>query len=220
MSAATRLGGLLVVMATVVPCTVRANDTQSEHEARLDDRLRRAHKMAARWHGAWTGLFVANTAVQGVLVGVGDDANERWGQAVGAVPPAVGLTLQLAMPLAALELEKDLERIEGFDEAKLAAAKQALLRAYAASENEQRNAFAHIGPILLNASAALVLWLALDRPEQAAIQLGAGIAVSEARVWTSPTTAMDAFEHGWTSENDVTITPALSVEWFGLAGRF
>jgi hypothetical protein len=200
-----------------------AQPVEQPLELALDHALERSNLSARRWHYSWVGIFSAGVVAQGVLVGVESDDNGRIAQAVGAVPPTVGLVLQLAQPLAALQLDEDLENLlaNSFDEETRVAEKHRLLSLYAESEAQQRNWFAHAGPIFLNASIAGVLLWALDKPVQAAIQLGAGVAISEIRVWTSPQTATDALAGLPPPAASVgRVWPVTGWGYWGLAGTF
>jgi len=125
-------------------------------------------------------------AVQSAPIALGGDRDERLAATLGLIPPLTGLVLQFVNPLAALRLGADLRALDVLPPAARREAKLALLRRYVRSEHEQRNWFAHVGPVFLNASVAALQLFVFDQPLMAGIQLVAGIAISELRVWTSP----------------------------------
>lgn len=168
-----------------------------EEEQALDRALERAHVEARRWHRAWSSVFALSVLNQTALTYALERESRagRLAQAFGILPPATGLVLQLADPLAALELHADRVPLEAeADRAARIRAKRALLRRYARSEAGQRNWFAHVGPLFLNTLVAGVQLFAFDEPLMAALQLGVGVGLSQLKVWTAPRAASRALE--------------------------
>ncbi len=220
----------LALLATLLATSPSLSEAPTgPREARIDAGLRAARDAAVVWHWSWVGTFTALTAAQGVLVGVAESDEQRWVQGVGGSAPVVGLSLQLGAPLAALSLDADLEALEATwgegRHVERAAAKRRLLRRYARSEAEQRNWFAHVGPLVLNLSVAAVSGFVFDDWTSAGIQLGAGVLISEIKVWTAPTAASESDRELDVSAPSngppaVTVVPVLGVGYVGLGGRF
>lgn len=192
----------------------------SEEEAMIDAALIEARDKARLWHYSWTGLFSAGLAAQGVLFAVSEDDEDRYAFALGAVPPAVGLSLQWIQRLEALGVDEDVAPLADRDQATRIRLKRALLERYADSEGQQRNWFAHLGPLFLNTSVAGLIWWATDDPVRAAIQLGAGITVSELRVWTSPQAATHAVRSLGPSPARGSLHPFIGRRTVGLQWKF
>ncbi|MGB0678653.1 MAG: hypothetical protein ACPGUV_03220 [Polyangiales bacterium] len=74
---------------------------------------------------------------------------------LGVVPPVVGLSLQFALPLESLSLRTHLRELTASSARSPMSritAKEQLLRRYAVSKAQQRNWFAHAGPLFLRGS--------------------------------------------------------------------
>jgi hypothetical protein len=152
----------------------------------IDRALHDAESTARAWHTSWLGLFGAGVATRVTLALTLADPKQRTAQWVGAIPVAAGLLSQLLQPLPALDRARDLREAKNADEKRL------LLARYAEAEAARRSPLQHILGIGLNAGAAAFLLFDQDAPVAAAFQLGVGAAVSELRIWTSPTAATDA----------------------------
>ena len=204
---------------------VEASGQPPDEEAQIDRALIEARDAAQLWHWSWIGLFGGGLATQGVLaVAVNDTADDRRTTGLAAIPPAVGLSLHLINHLEALGLDDDLSRVIQSDmsDVQRLDAKRQLLRVYAESEGVQRNWFAHAGPLFLNAAIAGIIWWSADDPLRAAIQFGVGIALSEARIWTSPQVATNARRATQSSRQASAprVLPIIGPGQFGLALRF
>lgn len=201
-----------------------SDDPRDEHQTlTLDRALREAHDDAVFWHYSWVTFFSSALLFQGGAVALAPQGNEtRPALAVGFAPPAIGLALQFIRALDALSLESDLELVQALPAEAQAGAKRALLQRYAESEGLQRNWFAHVGPILFNGGMAALLYWGFDNTELALTQLGVGIAVSQIRLWTSPTVAMDAVKTLGTgaARAGLRISPVVGAGYLGVAGVF
>ncbi|MEM7448911.1 MAG: hypothetical protein AAF355_11785 [Myxococcota bacterium] len=205
------LGVLFVsaVLATafVAPSSARAyscgvvlsaeEDLRTSEEEELDRILREAQEAAQRWHRAWAVTLAGGIIGSGVQLALPQDREDRWGSALGVVPPMTGFTLQFATPLAALRLDSDLEALRTSPPADCVAAKRALLLRYARSERKARNWFAHAGPIFLNTMIAGTRSLFFDQQIPALVALGIGLTLSELKVWTSPRVASGHEARPW-----------------------
>ncbi|MBS2018087.1 MAG: hypothetical protein JST00_34760 [Deltaproteobacteria bacterium] len=215
------LASLLAVVLTTSTSSMAetpASEAATEEEREMDSVLIRADESARLWQAAWVGIFGAAVATQGVLASVGETGDERLGAAFGAIPPAVGIVLAIVDAPAALSLDTDRLELQSRDAAARRRSKSELLRRYAASESQQRGVFAHLGPLVLNASVAALTWRVADQPIPAVVQLGAGTLLSELRVFTSPRAASS-----WAStprSSSLRVTPTFSGTWFGLVGVF
>lgn len=169
-------------------------EARAAEEIELDAVLVRAHQQARRWHWGWLGVMAVGATTQGTLTAVlPQDAQGRMAQGLAALPPLVGLTLQLTGPLAALDWPEDRAAAEAqADPALRLQAKRKLVVRYAKSERRKRNWFAHLGPFSLHAAVGATIAFLLDRPVQGAIQFAAGMTVSQTQLWTSPRAASRA----------------------------
>lgn len=174
----------------------RAQERTAIDEAELDRRLRDAHRQATIWHWTWFGLFSGAALTQGVLASAVHEAREdRIASGLAALPPLVGISLLVATPIASLSLPSDLIAIQaakGNDPSGRLGEKLRLLDRYADSESKQRNWFAHLGPVLLHASMAAIVLFVLDKPVDAAVQLGAGVVTNEIKILSAPRAATRA----------------------------
>ena len=184
-----------VVASLLVASAAQPSFGQSSpQETQLDQTLTEARDSAQLWHWTWVALFSGGLVAQGVIAAaVDDDWEARRTTGLVAIPPVVGLTLHFINQLEALDLDDDLAALgPQLTASERLVAKRGLLQAYAKSEQLQRNWFAHVGPIFLNAAIAGLVWWTADDPVRAAIQFGVGLTLSEARVWTSPRVATNA----------------------------
>ena len=207
-----------VLWSSPSPADTPSSEAATEEERECDSVLIRADESARLWQAAWVGIFGAAVVAQGVLVGTGKTGDERLGAAFGAIPPAVGITLALVDAPAALSLDSDRLALQSRDAASRLRSKKELLRRYADSESSQRGLFAHLGPLVLNASVASLTWLVADQPVPAIVQLSAGTVLSELRVLTSPRAASSSLAAR--SSSSFRVTPMFSGTWFGLSGFF
>ena len=160
----------------------------SSNAASIEDALRAAESEARVWHYGWTIFFGVGLVTRVSLALALENDRIRTTQWVGAVPVASGLLFQALQPPPALGLDEDL-RTATTPEARLA-----LLRVYAEAEQDRRGWLQHVLGVAVNIGAATYLLLANDDLLAAALQVGIGTAVSEVRIWTSPTAATEALE--------------------------
>lgn len=219
---ARRFVSVTAVLLVVLPSSSSAADEASAgptaDETQLDRVLERAQASAGTWQYVWLTVFGTTFAAQGVFFGVSQGSDARLGAAFGAVPPAVGFALALLNAPAALSLDADRRALDRSPPDSRLVAKRALVRRYADSESDQRNVFAHLGPLFLNASVATLTWLVADQPVPAAIQFGAGTLLSELRVLTAPRAATSAVAVG--SKSAPRIAPLFAGTSLGLSISF
>ncbi len=77
-------------------------------------------------------------------------------------------------------------------EAKRLAA-EAALEAAAQRQDFGRGWLSHLAGLLVNSAAGLVTWFVLEEPSQAGLKFGAGMAISQAQIWSQPTRASEAW---------------------------
>ena len=208
----------VVAWSSASPAETPASEAATEEERELDSVLIRADESARVWQAAWVGIFGAALTSQGVFIGIGKTGDERLGAAFGAIPPAVGITLALLDAPAALSLDADRLELQSRDASSRMRSKEELLRRYAESESRQRGLFAHLGPLVLNATVASLTWLVADQPVPAIVQLSAGTLLSELRVLTSPRAASSHLSAR--SGSSFRVTPMVAGTWLGLSGTF
>jgi hypothetical protein len=153
------------------------------------------------WWPGWLGFSALLTGAQVVLaidapnqVPSGDLAaikSYRGRMIVGASMAAVGtLSIALAAPptWGVRGLRRDLALGEISEAEALAIATSRLTRS-ARSERAAREFFAHFLGVAFNVAGSLVVALALDSSDEAFVNLLAGVAISEAMIWTRPRAA-------------------------------
>lgn len=183
--------------------------------AELDAALRAAGDEAELWHDAWLATFSLQLAGRGVIAAVVDDRDLRIAQGIAAGPLVAGVVSQLLTAPRALSVETDLAIIDnsGAPPDERARMKRALLVAYAEDEASYRGWMGHLGPLFVNAAAAAAFLFGRDDALGAGLQLGIGMALSELRVWTSPTGATDTLRGVQGRTETWAVTP-----WFGPRG--
>lgn len=149
------------------------------------------------WWIAWITTYSVLTVGQGVAVGVVsaviENRQERLASqrayAIGAGASALGVIfagIGYSAAIHGAEQIRELRDGTPAGEARALARAEAVVRGAAAKQRFGRSWLVHAGGAAVNVAIALVLWLALDEPVNAGIQLGVGIAVSQTQIWTQP----------------------------------
>lgn len=180
----------------------------SPAKARPDDSLERLQFLCERldarernlrlWWGIWVGVHASMGAAQALVAGFADRAFEspkrarsyRNSLATGAITSGVGLVAALASyPAGARGCAPARRLRDGSTEgdARALALAEKHMRDTAKGLRFGRSWLTHLGGVVVNLAAGLVLWLAFDQPVDGAVQLLAGTAVAELQVWTQPT---------------------------------
>ncbi|MDI1442698.1 hypothetical protein [Polyangium sp. 6x1] len=159
-------------------------------QARLDRGTAAANRWWYGWYGGWTVLTVG----QGVIAIAVTDPGLRTDAAVGAVGSSLGLIPLGLAPFPARHAAADLRAVPASTpeerRTKLARGER-LLRESAESEVLRRKWFNHVLCGTVSTSVGLVLALGYGRPVTGALSAVAGIALSEAQIFTMPTAAID-----------------------------
>jgi hypothetical protein len=147
-----------------------------------------------RWAWIWgvgeSALVVYNVADAVLVVGEPARANAVVGAAASLIPPA----LILALPPKAIADQRTLAAtllLSGPSCETLTLGERALARD-ADDEAFATSWVVHVGVVVVSAAAALVLGLAYDSWEDAAITGGAALVLGEGQTWTHPRGAIDA----------------------------
>ncbi|MGF1508592.1 MAG: hypothetical protein ACFB9M_03715 [Myxococcota bacterium] len=182
-------------MTALLLSLVCVSQLQVEHPLRPEEQelnavLSESRSKARSWHYSWIGIYGANVAAQGTVAGV-TDGDQRTTRLFGLVPPAAGLLYSVFQPIGSLKAVSERKLIDQLypdDDGSRIAAKKRLVRELAANERAQRGWFPRVAGIVLNLAAAGAIWGLTGELENAAIQLGAGIALNELKLQTSPRT--------------------------------
>jgi hypothetical protein len=187
----------------------------------LQARLDRGTVPANRWWYGWYTGWTALTVGQGALAVAITDPGLRADAAVGAVGSSLALIPLAFVPFPARYAAADLRAMPDAtpDERhrKLARGER-LLRESAASEALQRKWFNHALSATVSTGVGLVLALGYGRPVTGALSAIAGIALSEAQIFTTPTAAIDDWDEyrrtGGSGGVGRTRPPAPGFSWF------
>jgi len=216
-----------VATSLMVSTTTTLAAQPSPEETKLDNSLAAAGEAARTWDRIWIGALIGGTALQGSLAVFAESGTrDRAARGLQIIPPAGALAIHFVKRLGALNLENDLAHINSqqLSAADRIAAKRALLAEYADDESRQRSLGAHIGPLIANLAIGGALWFGFDKPAQAALQIGIGVGLAEARLWTSPQVATRANQDSKASvsfvRRRVTIVPWASAGALGVYGSF
>jgi hypothetical protein len=184
-------------MGFVVPRVARADD-----EPRLRsivEVLESEEAPARRWWWGWLGGFTVATAVQAFVAFRTDDDAIRAETRVGAVTSAIGALDTLIAPFPVPGAASRLRALpDGTGEErreKLRLAEEEL-RACADAERHGRSWFPHVGAVLVNGAAGVFLWRHDDLPLEGLGAFVIGMLVAEAKIFSQPTAARDAYDRG------------------------
>ena len=162
-------------------------------QTRLDSGTAPANRWWYGWYTGWTALTVG----QGAFALATTDPGLRADAAVGAVGSSLGLIPLALVPFPALHAAADLRAMPDAtpdERRKKLTHGERLLRESAASEVLRRKWFNHVLCGTVSTTVGLVLALGYDRPVTGVLSAVAGIALSEAQIFTMPTAAIDDWD--------------------------
>ncbi|MEO8180518.1 MAG: hypothetical protein ABI895_16910 [Deltaproteobacteria bacterium] len=198
-----RLGVIAPGLAWLIffaPAVASAEGNDGDAARRISDiqeRLEWSERSARLWYFGWASLYAAGFTARVALALCSDSEGIRIDSQVSAVTLGAGLigTLVLMPPavFAAGRMRGEPARTPEERRQKVLLG-QGLLEASAASERQGKSFLPHLVGALVNVSAGLYLWLGRDRPLSAVAQSLGGIAVSELKIGTQPTTATEAMD--------------------------
>lgn len=160
----------------------------------IQERLDRAAPAANRWWCGWYTGWLGLTAVQSVVAVATTDPGLRADSAVGAVGSSLGVIPLGLFPFPATFVAADLRALPAStpsERRKKLARAEGFLRASAEAEAFGRSWISHALSGTVSVALGLVLGLAYRRPLTGALNAVAGVALSEAQIFTQPTAAID-----------------------------
>jgi len=163
----------------------------------LEERLDRGTPAAKRWWFGWYTGWTALTVVQGTAALVVGDPGLRTDAAVGAVGSSLGLIPLGLAPFPARYAAADLRAMPAStpeERRRKLTRGERLLRESAEAEALRRKWFNHALCVTVSTGVGLVLALGYERPVTGALSAMAGIALSEAQIFTMPTAAIDDWD--------------------------
>ena len=232
-SLAQRRGVCCLLTLGLVLSFARPGLCSPEEAARLaflNDTLERDAVASRRWFWSGLGIFTLLEGAQIAVLATSSDRATRASAGVGAVINGIGMVASIATApptlfAAGIELAPDATPQARAE--RVAEGEQRLQRA-GDSEALGHSLLAHAGVLALNGAGALYLWLSAKEPARAALGFVGGTLVGEVRIWTQPTTAMEALagENGPERADPrtprVEVLPVVTGESTGLVflGRF
>jgi len=149
---------------------------------------------AMLWWNGWLGIFAGSSVGSVALSYTAQTSVDQHVWQIGALRSSLGVLSVLFVPcpaahgpasLRAMPESTPAERL-----AKLRAAEQTL-RAAADAEVLGRSWFAHVSSLAVNVAFSAWVWAGYHKPASAAISFGTGLLASEAKIFTTPTRAVE-----------------------------
>jgi hypothetical protein len=218
----------LALLIFLSPGVASAGSDDGEASRRISDLqaiLDRSEGPARLWYFGWASLYAAGLTARVALSLFSEREGVRTDSQVSAITLGAGLigTLVLLPPAAFAggRMRAAPARTPEERRQKVLLG-EGLLKASAASERQGKSFVPHLVGAVINVSAGLYLWLDRDRPLSAVAQGLGGIAVTELKIYTQPTTATEAI--GPPRRELGTLTASVMVTPFpvgvSVAGRF
>lgn len=189
--------GLAPLSAAADPPRAAAPYSDAEITQRIafiQTRLDRATPAADRWWYGWYIGWSGLTVGQSVIAVAATDAGLRADSAVGAVGSSLGIGPLGVFPFPACTAAAELRSLSASTpDERLRKLKRAegLLRNSADAEAFGRSWITHALSGTVSIALGLVLGLGYKRPVTGALNAVAGIAISEAQIFTQPTAAIN-----------------------------
>ncbi len=219
---------LLCCCSTVVwaaPCAFPKEATgdglaalsDAQRLAFLSSHLSKEGERARTWTLAWGGAFGVLTIGQiaaAPLFAAEDKPDMYW----GALSSAVGVAFTVLVPLNVLTegsvFMQKARAATADDTCALIAEGERMLEIGAAQEALSQRWFAHVGNVLLNVGFGLILGLGYGHWSSGLLNMGVGIAVGEATIFTAPTELIS----GWKRYRKGDLSTGISIQVVPTAG--
>lgn len=182
---------LLAATVLVRPTVARAADAPLEAAEQTLERDRDATRL---WYFGWSAIFAVATGANVAAAFAFDDAGLRADARVGAVKSGLGFVSTIVLPPPSLFYTpcSDAERATAEGRARCAARQNERLRDAADLERLGRSWLPHVASVAVNLGGLAYSWLHDNRLVEGILASVVGLAVSEAKIFTQPTTARDA----------------------------
>ena len=199
---------LAIGSTAAVPATAPAVDDRG---AEIDRALAEDARKMRLWYSGWTAFYTIATGFSVKVVLDADDRDRRVGAAVDAVRSGLGLVTTVLFVPPSLAAPR-------FADGDVAAREKWLAEA-ADAEQLGRSWLSHAGNAAVNAAGGGYLWLHEHRFVAGLVAFVSGTLIGEVKIWTQPTTALDAVRAGKTARAPVelAVAPTISTTSVGVA---
>lgn len=173
-------------------------DETTEKLAFIQSNFDQEYDQSLYWQYGWLSIMAANTAVNVAIWATanGDEDQKLDGQ-VGTFTGILATGSMLLEPMDGYYYADQLRAMPQETQAQRNAKLQqgeAFMRKVAKREQYEQSWINRLLSAAVNLGAAAVIWQVGDRPKDALISLTLGTVVTEIKIYTSPTTMVDALE--------------------------
>lgn len=185
---------LFFIISLIITCYAQADEQQIKIDF-IQQQFAQNAEHSKTWQYGWLGFLSTATVVQGVGANVVDDDKLQYDMSVGAVTSFLGAADLLMNPMPSHNFSEQLHVMQTQNQqqknAKLIQAEAWLAKA-AAREAQEKSWTTHFLSTLVNGLAGLAVAYDDKRPIDGWLTFASGVAVSQFKIYTSPTHMMAA----------------------------
>ncbi len=187
---------LLLVMSLLLTSVSQADDQQIRINF-IQQQFEQNADHSKTWQWGWFGFLTTATVVQGIGANVVDDDKLQYDMSVGAVTGFLGAADLIMNPMLSHSYSDQLQTMkmssQAEQKAKLLKAEHWLAKA-AARETQEKSWVTHALSTFVNGLAGLAVAYDDKRPIDGWLTFATGVAVSQFKIYTSPTHMMEAHQ--------------------------
>ena len=187
---------LLLVMSLLLTSVSQADDQQIRINF-IQQQFEQNADHSKTWQWGWFGFLTTATVVQGIGANVVDDDKLQYDMSVGAVTGFLGAADLIMNPMQSHSYSDQLQTMkmssQAQQKAKLLKAEHWLAKA-AAREAQEKSWVTHALSTFVNGLAGLAVAYDDKRPIDGWLTFATGVAVSQFKIYTSPTHMMEAHQ--------------------------
>ena len=186
----------LLALSLLLASASQANDKQIRIDF-IQQQFAENAEHSRTWQWGWFGFLASAATVQGIGANVVDDDKLQYDMSVGAVTSFLGAADLIMNPMQSHNYNDQLQSMAmtspAEQEAKLLKAEAWLAKA-AAREAQEKSWVTHFLSTFVNGLAGLAVAYDDKRPIDGWLTFASGVAVSQFKIYTSPTHMMEAHQ--------------------------